>query len=109
VAALHPAAAAAASRADPPTVPDAACLAAATAALARRWSWSRLRADTAAIDLPWLDLTPGLAAWMDDGMWARWLYSGLPALPDLMATVTELLGGPVAEAVTRVVDATCAD
>jgi hypothetical protein len=108
VAALHPAAAvAAASRADPPAVPDPPMLAAATAALARQWTWSRLRADPAALDLPWLDLSPGLAAWMDDGMWARWLHSGVPALPDLMATVTELLGTQVAEAVARVVEATC--
>jgi hypothetical protein len=110
VAALHPAAPiAAASRADPPSVPDAPALAAATAALARRWTWGSLRADPATIDLPWLDLSPGLAAWMDDGMWARWLYSGLPPLTDLTATVTELLGTPVAEAITRVVEATCTD
>jgi hypothetical protein len=109
IAALHPAAAiAAASRADPPAVPDAPALAAATASLARRWTWARLRADPTAIDLPWLDLTPSLAAWMDDGMWARWLYSGLPARPDLMATVRDLLDAPVADAITRAVEATCA-
>jgi hypothetical protein len=46
---------------------------------------------------------------MDDGMWARWLYSGLPPLSDLVATVTELLGPTVSETVARVVEATCAD
>jgi hypothetical protein len=46
---------------------------------------------------------------MDDGMWARWLYSGLPPLADLMATVAELLGPSAAEEITRVVEATCTE
>jgi hypothetical protein len=40
---------------------------------------------------------------MDDGMWARWLLAGLPARADLLAAVHDLLPGPAADAVSRVV------
>jgi hypothetical protein len=81
------------------------------AELARRWSeawpWPRLRAEPAAVDLPWLDRTPALAAWMDDGMWARWLLSALPHLDDLQASVHDLVSDLVAARVDRVIEASC--
>jgi hypothetical protein len=54
--------------------------------------------------MPWLDLTPRLAEWMDDGMWARWVLSGFPQPDDLRAAVHSLLAEPLAAAVDQVVE-----
>jgi hypothetical protein len=103
-AALHPAA-------GPHGDPTAAALhpvalAAAAGTLAAAWPWHRLRADPGAIPLPGARPAPGLAAWMDDGMWARWLLSHLPAAGDLLSAVRALLPPALAETVAGVVGAT---
>jgi hypothetical protein len=105
VAALHPALA---DRAGPGSGPAddpdrLAAAGAAAAAWAERWTWARLRAAPDTLDLPWLDRSPALAAWMDDGMWARWLGSALPQSEDLLAAVHDLLGARLAVAVERVI------
>jgi hypothetical protein len=52
--------------------------------------WSDVRA--AVVDGRWAvdDLSPDLAAWMDDGMFARWLLAAQPALSDLLAQAAEV-------------------
>lgn len=85
---------------------DPAGLAAAATALARAWPWARLRADPSVLDLPGPPPTARLAAWMDDGMWARWLLSLLPAPNDLMAAVHALLPPALARGVDTVARAT---
>jgi hypothetical protein len=90
-AALHPVAAALVGGrgADP------AQLAAATREVSRRWPWARLRTGAGPVlagvgalspddrldTLP----TPAVAAWMDDGMFARWCAGALPDLLDACA------------------------
>jgi hypothetical protein len=81
-------------------------LAAAAGTLAAAWPWHRLRADPGAIPLPGARPAPGLEAWMDDGMWARWLLSHLPAAGDLLSAVRALLPPALAETVAGVVGAT---
>lgn len=108
VAAMHPAArplrrpsalsAVAADRAS-----DPAGLAVAAAGLADAWPWSRLRADPAVVDLPGPPVTPEIAGWMDDGMFARWLLADLPGEADLLAAVHALLPASLADDVELVV------
>lgn len=93
---LHPAGAG-------PTDPAGLALAAARVAVA--WTWARLRADAAAGDLPGPAPPVDVAAWMDDGMWARWLLERLPPLDALVDAVHYLLPPAVASAVQLVVDA----
>jgi hypothetical protein len=82
-----------------------AALAGSAGALAEAWTWARLRADPAVADVPGPPPTPELAAWMDDGMWARWLLSRLPAADDLMAAVHALLPSVLADGVELVAQA----
>jgi hypothetical protein len=82
-----------------------AALAASAWALAETWTWARLRADPAVVELPGRPPSPQLAAWMDDGMWARWLLSRLPGRADLLAAVRALLPVRLAEGVEVVTQA----
>jgi hypothetical protein len=84
---------------EPLTVLDPASLAGAAAALARAWPWARLRADPSVLDVTGPPPTADVAAWMDDGMWARWLLARLPTPDDLMAAVHALLPAALAEGV----------
>jgi hypothetical protein len=103
VARLHPAAAAEGHRAAATVSPVA--LAASAATLADAWPWARLRAHPSALALPGRLPSAAEAAWMDDGMWARWLLSRLPAADDLVAAVDGLLPPAIAEGVVVVVRA----
>ena len=100
VAGLH--AAAGPPGAQPPAALDPVALAAAADALAQAWTWSRLRDDPAVADVPGPPPSPDLAAWMDDGMWARWLLSRLPAADDLLTAVRALLPPVLADGVDLV-------
>jgi hypothetical protein len=81
---------------------------------AQQGSWQRLRSayadyesvkpDTVDWSDPPLGLTPEAAAWMDDGMFSRWVLGGYPPLDDLRAIANETL--PIT--VARRVDATLA-
>jgi len=104
VARLHPAAGPAGGH-HPGGVPDPAGLAAAAAALAEAWPWHRLRAEPTLADVPGPPVPEALAAWMDDGMWARWLLARLPARADLLAAVHALLRPDLAAAVAAVAGA----
>jgi hypothetical protein len=83
--------------------PDADALADATRALADAWPWARLRADPAVVDVPGPLPDARVAAWMDDGMWARWLLAAYPALDDLVDAACSLLPPNLAKAARQVV------
>lgn len=85
--------------------PDGDALADATRALAEAWPWARLRADPAAVDVPGPLPDARVVAWMDDGMWARWLLSAFPALDDLIDAACSLLPPNLARAARQVVQA----
>jgi hypothetical protein len=85
--------------------PDADALADATRALADAWPWGRLRTDPAVVDVPGLLPDPRVVAWMDDGMWARWLLAAFPALSDLVDAACSLLTPNLARAAKQVVEA----
>jgi hypothetical protein len=85
--------------------PDADALADATRALADAWPWGRLRADPAVVDVPGPVPDARVAAWMDDGMWARWLLATFPALDDLVDAACSLLAPNLARAARQVVRA----
>jgi hypothetical protein len=103
VAGLHAAAGAPGRR--PEAVLDPAALAASARALAEAWPWARLRQDPSVADVPGPPPARALAAWMDDGMWARWLLARLPATDDLLAAVRALLPSVLADGVELVVAA----
>jgi hypothetical protein len=103
---LHPASSVAATRWSGLGLgPAADALADATRALADAWPWSRLRADPAVVDVPGPLPDPPVVAWMDDGMWARWLLAAFPALADLVDAACSLLTPNLARAVKQVVEA----
>jgi hypothetical protein len=85
--------------------PDADALAGATRALADAWPWARLRADPAVADVPGPLPDARVVAWMDDGMWARWLLATFPALDDLVDAACSLLTPGLARATRQVVEA----
>jgi hypothetical protein len=85
--------------------PDADALADATRMLADAWPWGRLRADPAVVDVPGPVPDPRVVAWMDDGMWARWLLAAFPALADLVDAACSLLTPNLARAAKQVVEA----
>ncbi len=62
--------------------------------------WPVLRAATAAGEWHVDDLAPEAAAWMDDGMFARWVTAGFPAVDDYLTELGELLPAPVLDEVT---------
>jgi hypothetical protein len=87
--------------------PEPAAVAAATLGLADAWPWGRLRARPEVADLlpgpvP-SALTPDVAGWMDDGMFARWLLAGLPPAGDLLDACWALLPEAVAARVAATV------
>lgn len=99
--ALHPAALAA----DPDgswVVADPDHIVAAALDHAHRWSWARLRGEPAALGPVGASLPAAALAWMDDGLFSRWLLGELPAPDDLLDAVGELLPARVAQAVDRV-------
>jgi hypothetical protein len=103
---LHPASSAVATRWSGLGLgPDADALADATRALADAWPWARLRADPAVADVPGPLPDPRVVAWMDDGMWARWLLATFPAVDDLVDAACSLLTPSLARATRQVVEA----
>lgn len=58
---------------------------------ARAWTWEELR--RLALEHPWTGeiVSPEMAAWMDDGMFARWVLDALPAPEELLARVRPLV------------------
>jgi hypothetical protein len=106
IARLHPASSAGDTRG--PGVgrrPNPRALAGATRALADAWPWARLRAEPGVVDVPGPVPSARMAAWMDDGMWARWLLAAFPALDDLVDAACTLLAPDLARAAREVVEA----
>ncbi len=100
VAALHPAACSApAMSVRRPVEPSE--LAARARTHAGAWPWSRLRAQPGEVHLPDAHVSAEVAAWMDDGFFARWALGSFPPAATLGREVIELLDGPVADRVVR--------
>lgn len=55
------------------------------------WSWGDLRREIQDFDALGELVDPELAAWMDDGMFARWVLAALPSADELLASVRPLL------------------
>jgi hypothetical protein len=51
------------------------------------WSWEELRLQAESCCGPVTTFHAGLAGWMDEGMFARWLLADLPSPDELLATV----------------------
>jgi hypothetical protein len=70
--------------------------------------WSDLRlaaADTALADGPPCPIGPDLAAWMDDGMFARWLLGSRPEPVDVVVDLVDLLPPPLTRGVVEALQA----
>lgn len=59
--------------------------------VAEVWPWDRLRTEIAHGDTAVLGVTPAAAAWMDDGMFSRWVVGRFPAREDLDDLLTATL------------------
>jgi hypothetical protein len=93
--ALHPAAQAA----DPDGSwvldhPDG--LVAAARAHAATWRWERLRREPCALGPVGASLPAGALAWMDEGLFSRWLLTELPDDAELLGSVVDVLPAQVA-------------
>ncbi len=101
---LHPAL-------DPPTglapapVDDVERVAGRCAEHAAAWSWARLRADPGVLALPDGAVPAEVAAWMDDGCFARWVLGAYPSPSRLAHDVCGLLDPDVARRVLALLDA----
>jgi hypothetical protein len=97
-AALHPAVADGEEPPDDPFV-----LSRLAAAHAEAWPWARLRREPDALAPPGGGLPGSVAAWMDDGAFARWVLGAYPDLGALVVDTLSLLGPVVADDVRTVV------
>lgn len=61
------------------------------------WPWSRLRAEPDVLEPPCGVVPADVAAWMDDGCYARWLLGAYPSLLTLGLDLRDLLGDPLGE------------
>lgn len=86
IAALHPAV-------DPDLerVPTPEQLVRLARAHAAAWPWRRLRTAPSGVRLPGSALPADVAAWMDDGFFARWTLGGLPPATELLRDVGGLV------------------
>jgi hypothetical protein len=70
--------------------------------LARTLSWGELRLRAAAGQVDdGVSVPPDLAAWMDDGMFARWVLAGLPPFPPLLRRCARVLAPEVLRRLRR--------
>jgi hypothetical protein len=72
--------------------------------MGRQRPWSRLRA--AAADGTWAveDLSADGAAWMDDGMFARWVLAEFPTCDDYLAELRTLIPESTVDGIAEVLD-----
>ncbi|MGH9209385.1 MAG: hypothetical protein ACRD2C_01740 [Acidimicrobiales bacterium] len=111
VVALHPAATLGSggrggAMAGPAALDDPYAVAEMTLALAERWDWARLRRDPEVLAFAGPPVTPDLAAWMDDGMFARVVLADLAALPVVARTTRLLLPQSLLDDIDDVIMAT---
>ncbi len=78
-------------------VTDGAALVPLARAHAATWSWRRLRAEPHALGSPVGELPVHVAAWMDDGSYARWVLGAYPSITTLAIELRGLLGDPLGE------------
>jgi hypothetical protein len=73
--------------------------------MGRQRPWSRLR--QACADGTWSvdDLTPAGAAWMDDGMFARWVLAEYPTFDDYLAELRHLVPEHTVDGIAEVLGA----
>jgi hypothetical protein len=93
VAALHPAVVGAAPGL--PSLANPAGLVPVALAHSRERSWADLRADPLAVPIPSAQLPDDVAAWMDDGFYARWVLGAFPAPEELLTDVLSLVDDPL--------------
>jgi hypothetical protein len=82
---------------------DPEALAETTHVLARAWPWSRLRREPDVVDTARPPLPRPVAAWMDDGMFARWVLADLADLTTLSTSAAALLPPTVVAAIGQTV------
>jgi len=67
--------------------------------------WTHLREECAAGRWAVPGVTPEVAAWMDDGMFARWATSEFPLLPELLEALADLVPSGVLRRIRAVLTA----
>lgn len=93
LAALHPAIE---PGTDPSTLSDPATLVTAARAHAACWPWARLRLEPGGAPLPpGNELPSHVAAWMDDGFYARWALGAFPSAARLVHDLAGLVAPEV--------------
>lgn len=70
-------------------------------AAARAWTWQRLRQLAAGGGWLAAAVPPGLAGWMDEGMFSRWVLDGAAPVGGVVADAVAVLTAPAAERVRR--------
>jgi hypothetical protein len=72
--------------------------------MGRQRPWSRLH--QAAADGTWAveDLSPEGAAWMDEGMFARWVLADFPSFDDYLAELRDLIPESTVDGIAEVLD-----
>jgi len=83
---------------DPPCGPDAGAddLTDLIRIAANAWSWHEIRTQACDGNLEAL-IDPGVAEWMDDGMFSRWVMDRVPPLDQLMGALRAYLVPSAAE------------
>lgn len=66
--------------------------------------WPKLREAAAAGEWAVEGLTADAAAWMDDGLFARWVLTDFPPLDDYLAELADLLPEPVIDGIRDVLE-----
>ena len=69
--------------------------------LHRTLTWEQLRQRSADGREDGLGIPSHLSTWMDDGMFSRWVLSGLPTLPTLLQACAEAVEGGVLQRIRR--------
>ncbi len=69
--------------------------------LHRTLTWEQIRQRAADGREDGLGIPSDLATWMDDGMFSRWVLSGLPTLPTLLRACAEVVDGGVLQRLRR--------
>ena len=100
IARLHPAVAGPA--ADLQAFADPAALIAAARAQAADTSWADLRRTASRVALPEGAVEPDVAAWMDDGFFARWTIGAFPSASTMVTDLCGLLGDPLGPVLVEV-------
>jgi hypothetical protein len=72
---------------------------------AANWSWEKLRRDAVLNDWAGSVVPADIAAWMDEGMFARWILAELPDTDDLLGRVRAVVDPSTARRLAHTVRA----